>query len=151
MRTPRRPDTWAPSNKAIDIPSPIPSSLTIHSPTHAHPKPQSNHLWLILEYCVGGDLSTLLKQDKLLPQDSVHDFGRELAEALQVLHAHSVVYCDLKPSNILLNEDGKLKLCDFGLAKRLSDVERVRLKSSAPAAQHGTPCYMAPEVRSVGG
>ena len=44
----------------------------------------TNHLWLILEYCVGGDLMSLLRQDVRLPESSVHDFGRDLVVALQV-------------------------------------------------------------------
>lgn len=44
----------------------------------------TNHLWLILEYCVGGDLMSLLKRDIRLPENCIHDFGRDLAIALQV-------------------------------------------------------------------
>ena len=45
-----------------------------------------NHLWLILEYCVGGDLLGLLKQDERLPERSVAVFARDLVAALRVLH-----------------------------------------------------------------
>ena len=79
----------------------------------------TNHLWLILEYCVGGDLLSLIRQDIRLPEASVHDFGRDLVSALLFLHSQGVLYCDLKPSNILLDENGKIKLGDFGLARRL--------------------------------
>ena len=44
----------------------------------------TNHLWLILEYCVGGDLLSLLRQDVKLPETSVHDFARDLVVAMQV-------------------------------------------------------------------
>lgn len=44
----------------------------------------TNHLWLILEYCVGGDLLSLLRQDVRLPESSVHDFARDLTVSLQV-------------------------------------------------------------------
>jgi hypothetical protein len=44
----------------------------------------TNHLWLILEYCVGGDLMSLLRQDVRLPEASIHDFGRDMVIALQV-------------------------------------------------------------------
>ncbi len=44
----------------------------------------TNHLWLILEFCVGGDLTSLLAKDKRLPEDAVHDFGRDMFTALQV-------------------------------------------------------------------
>uniref|UniRef100_A0A7S3R0S0 Protein kinase domain-containing protein n=2 Tax=Dunaliella TaxID=3044 RepID=A0A7S3R0S0_DUNTE len=109
----------------------------------------TNHLWLILEYCVGGDLMSLLRQDVRLPESSVHDFGRDLVVALQYLHHNSIIYCDLKPSNILLDENGRLKLGGFGLSRRLSDINKTPLQS-LPPAKRGTPAYMAPELFSEG-
>lgn len=117
----------------------------------------TNHLWLILEYCVGGDLLALLRQDLRLPEPSIHDMGVDLVAALQHLHAQGLLFCDLKPSNILLDESGRLKLCDFGLARRLQDVTRaasaagshsgaVDAAEQALLAKRGTPCYMSPEL-----
>eukprot|EP00891_Asterochloris_glomerata_P004830 jgi/Astpho2/4830/e_gw1.00068.1.1_t len=105
----------------------------------------SNHLWLILEYCVGGDLMSLLRQDMRLPEASIHDLARDLVISIQYLHASSVIYCDLKPSNILLDENGRIKLGGFGLSRRLSDINKTPLQQ-LPSAKHGTPCYMAPEL-----
>ncbi|KAI3957723.1 hypothetical protein MKW92_035352 [Papaver armeniacum] len=110
----------------------------------------SAHLWLVLEYCVGGDLMTLLRQDSQLPEDSIHDFGRDLLKALQYLHSNGIIYCDLKPSNILLDENGRTKLCDFELARRLIDISKTP-SSQLPQAKRGTPCYMAPELFQDGG
>ncbi|KAJ6319024.1 hypothetical protein OIU76_014379 [Salix suchowensis] len=110
----------------------------------------SSHLWLVLEYCVGGDLMTLLRQDSQLPEDSIHDLARDLVRALQFLHSKGIIYCDLKPSNILLDENGRTKLCDFGLARKLSDVSKTP-SSMLPQAKRGTPCYMAPELFEDGG
>ncbi|THG08260.1 hypothetical protein TEA_011010 [Camellia sinensis var. sinensis] len=90
----------------------------------------SAHLWLVLEYCVGGDLMSLLQQDKKLPEESIHDFAHDLVKALQFLHSKGIIYCDLKPSNILLDENGRTKL---------------------PQAKRGTPFYMAPELFQDGG
>lgn len=84
----------------------------------------TNHLWLILEYCVGGDLMSLLRQDVRLPENSIHDFARDMVMALQFLHTNSIIYCDIKPSNILLDENGRLKLGGFGLSRRLSDINK---------------------------
>jgi serine/threonine protein kinase len=91
---------------------------------HARRYETKNHLWLILEYCVGGDLMALLKQDLALPEASVHDFARDAALALQYVHAHGVVHADLKPSNLLLDENGRAKLGGFGLSRRLGDLAR---------------------------
>ncbi|XP_052312495.1 serine/threonine-protein kinase RUNKEL isoform X2 [Populus trichocarpa] len=109
-----------------------------------------SHLWLVLEYCVGGDLMTLLRQDSQLPEDSIHDLARDLVRALQFLHSKGIIYCDLKPSNILLDENGHTKLCDFGLARKLSDITKTP-SSMLPQAKRGTPCYMAPELFEDGG
>lgn len=109
----------------------------------------SAHLWLVLEYCVGGDLLTLLRQDTRMPEESIHDFARDLVQALQFLHSKGVIYCDLKPSNVLLDENGRLKLCDFGLARRLSDIAKSSVQE-LPQAKRGTPCYMAPELFQEG-
>ncbi|KAL9659116.1 hypothetical protein QQ045_028206 [Rhodiola kirilowii] len=110
----------------------------------------SAHLWLVLEYCVGGDLMTLLRQDNQLPEESVHTLACDLVKALQFLHSKGIIYCDLKPSNILLDENGHTKLCDFGLARKLGDISKTS-SSSLPQAKRGTPCYMAPELFQDGG
>ena len=81
-----------------------------------------NHLWIIFEYCAGGDLFQLIEQDKKLPEETIKKFGRDLAQGLYYLHANSIIYCDLKPSNVLMNEYNTLKLCDFGLSKKLTDL-----------------------------
>ncbi|KAG7018649.1 Serine/threonine-protein kinase RUNKEL [Cucurbita argyrosperma subsp. argyrosperma] len=104
----------------------------------------SAHLWLVLEYCVGGDLMSILRQDGKLPEDSIHDLASDLVRALQYLHSKGIIYCDLKPSNILLDENGHVKLCDFELARKLSEISRAN--SSVPQTKRGTPCYMAPEL-----
>ncbi|XP_021291549.1 serine/threonine-protein kinase RUNKEL [Herrania umbratica] len=110
----------------------------------------SAHLWLVLEYCTGGDLMTLLRQDGQLPEDSIHFLAYDLVKALQYLHSKGIIYCDLKPSNILLDENGHTKLCDFALARKLSDISKTP-SSMLPQAKRGTPCYMAPELFEDGG
>ncbi|KAL2534582.1 Protein kinase family protein with ARM repeat domain [Abeliophyllum distichum] len=110
----------------------------------------SAHLWLVLEYCVGGDLLTLLQQDGKLPEDSIHDLACGMVRAMQYLHSKGIIYGDLKPSNILLDENGHTKLCDFGLARKLSDISMTP-SSQLPQAKRGTPCYMAPELFLDGG
>lgn len=115
-----------------------------------------NHLWLILEYCVGGDLLSVLKQDARLPESSVCGFTRDLLAALQAVHGAGWVHCDLKPSNVLLDEGGHLRLCGFGLARRLAECTPVDSAASVDdddAARHrrGTPTYMAPELFADGG
>ena len=64
----------------------------------------------------------LIEQDKKLPEQTIQKFGRDLTQGLYYLHSNGIIYCDLKPSNVLLNEYSTLKLCDFGLARKLSDL-----------------------------
>ncbi len=50
-----------------------------------------NHLWLVLEYCVGGNLMSLLKEEPGLSENCVHDFAHDIAKALQHVHASGLV------------------------------------------------------------
>ena len=103
-----------------------------------------NHFWLVIEYCPGGDILTLIDQDKSLPEPVIKDFGLNVMDGLYYLHSQGVIYADLKPSNILFNEYGVLKLCDFGLARLVTDEQSEDNKK-------GTPYYMAPELFEEGG
>ena len=100
-----------------------------------------NHIWLIFEYCTGGDLLNLITQDKTLPEDMVLAFSRDLASGLYHLHTQGILFCDLKPSNVLVDEYGALKLADFGLARPIP-TNVTGLRQVGP----GTPHYMAPEL-----
>lgn len=118
-----------------------------------------NHLWIIFEYCPGGDLFTLLETDKKLPPAQIRSFTYELLEGLSYLHSQGVIYCDLKPSNVLLNEYGTLKLSDFGLSKKINDYinnnggnsDSLSNSSDPSKPKAGTPYYMAPELFSDNG
>ena len=59
-----------------------------------------NNVWVILEYCTGGDLRSMLKQDVRLPETAITLFGLDLMAGLHYLHTSGVLYCDLKPSNV---------------------------------------------------
>lgn len=79
-----------------------------------------NHLWLVLEYCVGGTLLNVLKQDGRLPESSIRRFAVDLCRGLRALHGAGLLHCDVKPSNALLSEHGEVKLCGFGLSRRVA-------------------------------
>ncbi|CAN0486331.1 unnamed protein product, partial [Laminaria digitata] len=76
-----------------------------------------NNVWLILEFCTGGDLLTLIKQDHREPESAVRLFGVDLLAGLQQTHACGYLHGDLRPSNVLIDEYGILKLSGFGLAR----------------------------------
>ncbi|PSC68021.1 serine threonine-kinase ULK4 isoform B [Micractinium conductrix] len=107
-----------------------------------------NHLWVILEYCVGGDLLALLRSDGQLPEPSVLRLGRDLASAVMHLHSRGILHCDLKPSNLLLDESGRVRLGGLGISRRFEVVQRqlATLPAGLREMQQGSPYYLAPEV-----
>lgn len=106
-----------------------------------------NHIFLILEYCPGGNLSEFIKEKGRLTENMAQHFTQQLVIGLQVLHAQNIVHCDLKPANILLSNppvgscrNVKLKIADFGFSQRLAaDVKYI-------TGIKGSPLYMAPEI-----
>lgn len=109
-----------------------------------------NHLWIIFEYCAGGELLKLIKQDGKLPEDQVRAFGRDICAGLLCVHSRAFIYSDLKTCNLLFTECGTLKLCDFGHAQHLEEVQQ-KLEDKVPLPRRGTPHYMAPELFYEGG
>lgn len=77
----------------------------------------SEKLFLILEFCHGGDLSFYLARAKKFTEDVARLYLAEIFLAIEELHSHNIIYRDLKPSNIVLDKDGHCKLTDFGLSK----------------------------------
>uniref|UniRef100_A0A1B6MS75 Protein kinase domain-containing protein n=1 Tax=Graphocephala atropunctata TaxID=36148 RepID=A0A1B6MS75_9HEMI len=112
-------------------------------------KESANHVFLVMEYCNGGDLADYLSAKGTLSEDTIRLFLRQLAGAMKALHAKGVVHRDLKPQNILLSHTGnrpspqpqhiRLKIADFGFARFLQD-------GVMAATLCGSPMYMAPEV-----
>ncbi|KAF2096653.1 kinase-like protein, partial [Rhizodiscina lignyota] len=77
-----------------------------------------SQLWLVSEYCQGGSVNTLMKAcpDKKLEESFIIPIARELAIALKYIHEADIVHRDIKCANILIMEDGNLRLADFGVA-----------------------------------
>jgi serine/threonine protein kinase len=74
-------------------------------------------LYMITEYCPGGELYFHLKKMKTFNVNMMQFYTAQIAMALEYLHRKNVIYRDLKPENILLDRDGNCKLTDFGLSK----------------------------------
>ncbi|KAG8440303.1 hypothetical protein GDO86_006168 [Hymenochirus boettgeri] len=100
-----------------------------------------DHIYLITEYCAGGDLSRFIRTRRILPERVVQIFLQQLASALKFLHERNISHLDLKPQNILLSRLDRphLKLADFGFAQHMTSQD-------APQALRGSPLYMAPEM-----
>lgn len=102
--------------------------------------------FLVMAHLPGGSLAERLKRDKRI--EDVHEavvLAKQAAEGLAALHAAGVVHRDLKPGNILLDQDGRPLLTDFGLAHLAGGEHLTR-----PGALLGTPAYMAPEQADKG-
>jgi serine/threonine protein kinase len=103
-------------------------------------EPETRAPYIVMEFVGGQSLDKLLSaQDRKLPLETALQLTHELAEALDCAHGQGVVHRDLKPANILLTEDGRAKIADFGVAK-------LNLANHTLAGRAlGTPAYMSPE------
>lgn len=103
---------------------------------------EGERLLIVMDYIEGRTLQEVLDNEGAQSQKQVLVWGRELCEVLLYLHQQnpSVIYRDLKPSNIMLQPDGSLKLIDFGTAREIGD-SHVRDDTICL----GTPGYAAPE------
>jgi len=99
-------------------------------------------LYMVLEYCPGGELFTLLQNERKLKDSHCTFYAASVMLAFEYMHEVNVIYRDLKPENLLLDARGFCKVCDFGFAKRIVDRTWTLC---------GTPEYLAPEtIRSKG-
>ncbi|XP_036365877.1 serine/threonine-protein kinase ULK3 isoform X2 [Octopus sinensis] len=98
-------------------------------------------IYLIMEYCIGGDLSHFLRKKRALPELVVRRFLQQIALAIHFLWSNNVAHMDLKPQNILLtsSENPILKIADFGFAKHM-------LEGTEMHSLRGSLLYMAPEI-----
>lgn len=97
--------------------------------------------FLVMEYVDGENLETMLKREKTLPVRSAVWIAREVASALAHAHEVDVIHRDIKPGNILIAADGRVKITDFGLAKDLGKPD----ETAAEGLVLGTPYYVSPE------
>lgn len=97
-----------------------------------------NHLFMLLEYAIGGELFTYLRRAGRFPLGTTKFYAAEIVCALEYMHNLNIVYRDLKPENLLLDARGHIKIADFGFAKVIPDNKTWTLC--------GTPEYLAPEI-----
>ncbi|HLI69349.1 MAG TPA: protein kinase [Ktedonobacteraceae bacterium] len=122
-------------------------ALAVGALAHNHILPlydfgeQSPWYYLVMPYVDGCTLRDYLFRHKQLTLEETASFLSQIASALQYAHDHGVVHRDVKPSNILLRQDGYAYLVDFGLAKAIQGAEVL----TSVGAMVGTPEYMAPE------
>jgi serine/threonine protein kinase len=94
-----------------------------------------------MRFVRGGELFTILRDEAKISEQRARLYTYNIALAMGYLHKKKIVYRDLKPENVLVDEKGYLVLTDFGLAKILE-------KDEATDTFCGTPEYMAPEIQN---
>ena len=97
--------------------------------------------WLVMEYLPSKSLSTVLSERGTLSPRDVASIGQQVASALSAAHNAGIVHRDIKPGNILLGDEGVVKITDFGISRATGDVT-----VTATGMLAGTPAYLAPEV-----
>jgi tetratricopeptide (TPR) repeat protein/predicted Ser/Thr protein kinase len=99
--------------------------------------------YISMEFIKGQNLKEFLRTSGTLAVKTVVHMARQIAEALNVAHAKGIVHQDLKPSNIMVDQSGRVYVMDFGLAKAVHGVDAGKLGEGG-----GTPQYMSPEQAS---
>lgn len=103
---------------------------------------ESNIVFQILEYCSGGSLIDLIKSNEKLSSNKKNKIFLEIVDALVFMHQKGIAHCDIKLSNILLDQFGRVKICDFGLSHLISKSKTLKCDKSV----RGTMNYMSPEI-----
>jgi len=105
---------------------------------------RENLVYFVMAYIKGDNLGQRLQQHGPIPPVEVRRILREVADALAYAHHRNVIHRDIKPDNIIIDEEtGRAMVTDFGIARALTDSGDSRLTATGMAI--GTPAYMSPE------
>merc|ERR1719382_1162681 len=94
-------------------------------------------VYFLLDVCLGGELFTILRRRRYFNEATSKFYAGCVVEAFDYMHSRKIIYRDLKPENLVLNDKGYLKVTDFGFAKEVT---------SKTFTLCGTPDYLAPEI-----
>jgi len=97
------------------------------------------HILFVIEVCAGGDLLNYVRRRRRLKEDLAKCLFKQIIESLAYCHSKNILHRDIKLDNILLDANGQVKLCDFGVGKIVKKDEKM-------TEQCGTPAYIAPEI-----
>jgi serine/threonine-protein kinase len=98
--------------------------------------------YLVMEFLVGRTLDKVMEASRPMPEKEAAKIASRVCEALDHMHRKNIVHRDLKPQNIMVCDDGTIRILDFGIAKA-SRMRRLTFAGFSPTM--GTPDYMAPE------
>jgi eukaryotic-like serine/threonine-protein kinase len=107
-------------------------------------------VYIAMELVDGAPLDVVARGRHRVGADAVVQYGRQIADALAHAHGRHIVHRDLKSANVVVTSDGRIKVLDFGLAKRMADAAMAETAATPPTLTEagtvvGTPAYMAPE------
>ena len=97
-------------------------------------------VYLLMELCRNGELFTFIKSRGALPPPDALWMFKQIAEGVKYLHDNNIIHRDLKPGNLMLTEQGNIKIGDFGIAVQLKDITEER------ETMCGTVNYISPEI-----
>ncbi|MCK4763773.1 MAG: protein kinase [Candidatus Aminicenantes bacterium] len=100
--------------------------------------------FLVMEFAAGKNLKDCLEEKGAYSWEEFKDIYFDILAGIAVLHKHNIIHRDLKPSNIIISGNNRVKILDFGLAKKITDKE----KTSSIGEIVGSPFYMSPEQAS---
>ena len=98
-------------------------------------------VWIAMELLKGRILTEHIKEKKKIPPEEASKWLQQLIDALAYAHKSGVVHRDIKPGNVMIGPDGRVKLMDFGIARD----EEANMNLTQEGAILGTPKYMSPE------
>ena len=101
---------------------------------------QDDLLYIVMQYVAGEDLKHLIVRERVLPPERAREIALQVLAGLGAIHAAGIVHRDIKPQNVLVGNDGQVRVADFGIAQ----VEDLGQLTTAGTA-FGTAAYMAPE------
>ncbi|MCS6881808.1 MAG: serine/threonine-protein kinase [Oscillochloridaceae bacterium] len=103
---------------------------------YSHFTDEGRH-YLTMDFVRGEDLEQIIEREQRIPEARALAWADQICDVLEHLHARGVIYRDMKPSNVMIDHDGGVKVVDFGIAKLFNPAER--------GTQIGTPGYAPPE------
>lgn len=107
-------------------------------------EPRAGEKAILMEYMDAGTLDTILRANGPFSETSLAHIAYQILSGLNYLHEHNIVHLDIKPSNLLVSKDMKVKIADFGVSKFVHGIG-TRAATNYHSMCQGTQAYMSPE------